>query len=64
MFFMPVEAAWLASVSLSRFLDALFSVTLLMRGRVTGDTATAAVLTYQRMQEEDPKLLLLRKGRP
>lgn len=40
---------------LSRFLDALFSVTLLMRGRVTGDTATAAVLTYQRMMEEDPK---------
>jgi hypothetical protein len=40
---------------LSRFLDALFSVTLLMRGRVTGDTATAAVLTYRRMLEEDAK---------
>jgi hypothetical protein len=39
---------------LSRFLDALFSVTLLMRGRVTGDTAAAAALTYQRMQEEAP----------
>jgi hypothetical protein len=39
---------------LSRFLDALFSVTLLMRGRVTGDTAAAAALTYRRMQEEDP----------
>jgi hypothetical protein len=39
---------------LSRFLDALFSVTLLMRGRVTGDTAAAAALTYRRMQMEDP----------
>jgi hypothetical protein len=40
---------------LSRFLDALFSLTLLMRGRVTGDTATAAVLTYQHMLAKDPK---------
>ena len=40
---------------LSRFLDALFSVTLLMRGRVTGDTATAAVLSYQRMLQVEHK---------
>lgn len=36
----------------SRLLDALFSVTLLMRGRVSGDTAAAAALTYQRIQAE------------
>jgi hypothetical protein len=40
---------------LSRFLDALFSLTLLLRGRVTGDTAAAAALTYRRIQAEDPK---------
>jgi hypothetical protein len=40
---------------LSRFLDALFSLTLLLRGRVTGDTATAAVLTYQRFLKDDQK---------
>jgi len=40
---------------LSRFLDALFSLTLLLRGRVTGDTAAAAALTYRRIQAENPK---------
>lgn len=35
-----------------RFIDALFSLTLLARGRVPGDAATSAVLTYQRMMEE------------
>jgi hypothetical protein len=33
----------------SRFVDALFSVTLLARGRVPGDTAAAAALTYRQM---------------
>jgi hypothetical protein len=40
---------------LSRFLDALFSLTLLLRGRVTGDTAAAAALTYRRMQQVTPR---------
>lgn len=35
----------------SRLLDALFSLTLLLRGRVPGDTAAAAALTYRAMQE-------------
>ncbi|MGB0383572.1 MAG: PspA/IM30 family protein [Ardenticatenaceae bacterium] len=34
----------------SRLVDALFSVTLLARGRVPGDTAAAATLTYERLQ--------------
>ncbi|MBN1954911.1 MAG: hypothetical protein JW900_07650 [Anaerolineae bacterium] len=34
---------------LSRFIDAVFSLTLLARGRVRGDTAAAAVRTYQRI---------------
>lgn len=34
----------------SRFVDMLFSVTLLMRGRVPGDTAAAAAHSYRTMQ--------------
>ncbi|MBI1882182.1 MAG: hypothetical protein HYR94_28750, partial [Chloroflexi bacterium] len=33
----------------SRFLDALFSLTLFARGRVPGDTAAAAALAYHRL---------------
>ncbi len=40
---------------LSRFLDALFSLTLLARGRVPGDTATAARIAYRRLQESQPR---------
>jgi hypothetical protein len=36
----------------SRIIDALFTLTLLMRGRVPGDTAAAAALTYHRIQEQ------------
>ncbi len=36
----------------SRFVDALFSITFFLRGRVPGDTAAAAALTYKRLQEE------------
>ncbi len=36
----------------SRLLDALFSISFFLRGRVPGDTAAAAALTYQRMQAE------------
>lgn len=36
----------------SRLIDAIFSITLLARGRVSGDTAVAAALTYQRMTAE------------
>lgn len=36
----------------SRFVDALFSITFFMRGRVPGDTAAAAALTYKRLQQE------------
>ncbi|MBI4770184.1 MAG: hypothetical protein HY784_07190, partial [Chloroflexi bacterium] len=39
----------------SRLLDALFSLTLLLRGRVPGDTAAAAAITYRQMQAEDEK---------
>ena len=37
---------------LSRLVDAVFSITLLARGRVSGDTSAAASMTYQRMMEE------------
>lgn len=36
----------------SRFVDALFNVTLLARGRVPGDAAAAAALTYAKMLKE------------
>lgn len=36
----------------SRFVEALFSVALLARGRVPGDTAAAATLHYERILEE------------
>lgn len=36
----------------SRFVDALFSLGLLARGRVPGDAAAAAAITYERMQPE------------
>jgi hypothetical protein len=36
----------------SRFVDALFSLTLLARGRVPGDTAAAAALAYQQIMAE------------
>ncbi|KAA3645047.1 MAG: hypothetical protein DWQ07_16785 [Chloroflexi bacterium] len=37
----------------SRFIDALFSLTLVMRGRVPGDMAAAAALTHSSMLEEN-----------
>ena len=37
---------------ISRLIDALFSVTLLARGRVPGDTAAAAAITYEQMQSQ------------
>jgi hypothetical protein len=40
---------------ISRFVDALFSLTLLWRGRVPGDAATAAALAYQKMQSDDER---------
>lgn len=36
----------------SRFVDALFNITLLARGRVPGDTAAAAALAYARMMDK------------
>jgi hypothetical protein len=36
----------------SRFVDALFNLTLLARGRVPGDTAAAAALAYEQMMQE------------
>jgi hypothetical protein len=38
----------------SRLLDALFSITLLARGRVPGDTAAAAAQVYQEMMRQYP----------
>ena len=37
----------------SRFIDALFQLSLLARGRVPGDTAAAAALEYRRIMEEN-----------
>jgi hypothetical protein len=37
----------------SRFVEALYSVTLLARGRVPGDTAAAATLRYEKILAED-----------
>jgi hypothetical protein len=39
---------------LSRFVDAFFSLSLLARGRVPGDTAISAIHTYQRSLSKDP----------
>jgi hypothetical protein len=39
----------------SRLLDALFSLTLILRGRVPGDAAAAAALLYRQMQECDER---------
>jgi hypothetical protein len=38
----------------SRFVDALFQLSLLARGRVPGDTAAAAALAYDQIMAEDP----------
>lgn len=38
----------------SRFLDGLFSLSLLARGRLPGDRALAAALTYERMRVSSP----------
>ncbi len=37
----------------SRFVDALFDLSRLARGRVPGDTAAAAALLYRQMQTEN-----------
>jgi len=37
---------------MSRFVDALFSLTLFARGRVPGDTAAAAALMYRRLMKQ------------
>jgi hypothetical protein len=50
------RAGWgrLARVGyLSRFIDAIFSITLFTRGRVPGDSAAAADLIYRRIQAEN-----------
>ena len=39
----------------SRFVAALFSITLLARGRVPGDTAAAAIQVFEHMQADDPR---------
>lgn len=39
----------------SRLLDAVFSLTLFARGRVPGDTAAAAAVTYQRIQQKEER---------
>ncbi|RIK42939.1 MAG: hypothetical protein DCC55_07255 [Chloroflexi bacterium] len=41
----------------SRLIDALFSISLLARGRVTGDTAAAAALAYRRMTAKDGRFV-------
>ncbi len=46
----------LARVGLaSRLIDALFTITLIMRGRVPGGTAAAAHDAYQRLQDKDQR---------
>lgn len=39
----------------SRFVEALFSVALLARGRVPGDTAAAATLRYEKILDQDER---------
>jgi len=39
----------------SRLLDAVFSLTLFARGRVPGDTAAAAAVTYQSIQKKEKR---------
>jgi hypothetical protein len=39
----------------SRFVDALFQLTLLARGRVPGDTSAAAAMTYHRLMGDTPR---------
>lgn len=39
----------------SRLVDAIFSISLLLRGRVPGDTAIAAALTYRELQQKDER---------
>jgi hypothetical protein len=41
----------------ARLLDAIFSISLLARGRVPGDTAAAAAVTYKRLQSESERYL-------
>ncbi len=40
---------------ISRFIDAAFSLSLLARGRITGDRATAAVIAYQNLLEKNER---------
>jgi hypothetical protein len=42
---------------LPRLIDALFSATLLLRGRVPKATAAAAIVSYAELQERDPKFV-------
>jgi hypothetical protein len=51
-FFTPGRGRLARVGYVSRFVEALFSVALLARGRVPGDTAAAATLHYERMVEE------------
>lgn len=39
-----------------RFLDVLFSLTLLIRGRVSGDTAAAAIIAHERMEGRERRV--------
>ncbi len=39
----------------SRFVDALYSITLLARGRVPGESAAAAALSYEQIMAEDER---------
>lgn len=41
----------------SRFLDAIFSLTLLARGRVPGDTAAAAAVSYERLRQKEERYI-------
>ena len=51
-----IERARLARVGYaSRLVDALFSLTLFLRGRVPGDTAAAAALAYQQLQQKEER---------
>ncbi len=41
----------------SRILDSIFTLSLVVRGKVPGGTAAAADLEYRRMQENDPRCI-------
>jgi hypothetical protein len=52
--FKPLRSRLVRVGYLARFIDAVFSISLLLRGRVPGDSMAAAVMTYESLQQANP----------